>query len=95
MSAIYTMQYSELPFYLYDYNSGEDKHTGEQEINSEEEIKAIFRVVIPTAISQKRKCIITDKDGGCLFCTEGGEVIFPTPSHIEIMQKYDIPAFLW
>lgn len=77
------------PYYLYDHQSNGDT-VGEQTISTEEELKAVFDQIIPKALEQKRKCLINDWFGNCLFHIENGELIFPSRMMAELMAEIDL-----
>lgn len=90
----YALPYSDFPYYLYDHQSN-GKHTGEQEIADEAHLVAVFDIIIPTAMRQHRKVIISDQWGQCIFHAEEGLLIFPRRDMYQMMVEQDIEKLNW
>lgn len=79
----YTTRYSGFPYYCYDYTAA-GEHTGEQSIDDAVELMLVFEELIPKAMRSKRKFVIINSLGECLFLAEEGKVIFPTRKNLKV-----------
>lgn len=90
----YALPYSNFPYFLYDYKL-DGTHTGEQEIENEVHLIAVFDIIIPTAMKQHRKLVILDHWGQCIFHAEEGWLIFPRRDMYQMMVDNDIERLNW
>ena len=64
-------------YFLYEYNSA-GFHNGKVEID-DAGLEDAFRAIVAPAKVEGRKVIITDMGDFCVFHTENGKIIYPTP----------------
>ena len=90
----YSLPFSDFPYFLYDFETN-GKHTGEQEINDEVELRVVFDDIIPTTLKAERKLIIKDQWGQCIFHIEDGLLIFPDRETFKMMIDNDMERLEW
>lgn len=90
----YALPFSGFPYFLFDFTKS-GTHTGEQEIENEAELRAVFDYMIPAALKAERKLLIQDHWGQCIFHIEDGLLIFPDRETFQMMIDNDIERLAW